>query len=83
MQNIVFLQVSQNQIARQKAEIPTEEMVMRAQVILDNKEQRYLCLLSWISHHCDEWSNCPGCGEMQNQVSEPERDLTLKVFSVG
>jgi len=39
LQNIGFLQVLRKQIARQKAEIPTEQTVTGAQVLVDNKAQ--------------------------------------------
>lgn len=83
LQNTGFLQVSQKQIARQKAEIPAEETAVGAQVILENKAQRYSCLSSWISRLCNGRGAHLGCGEMQHQVPELERDLKLKVFSVG
>lgn len=82
LQNTGFLQVSQKQIARQKAEIPAEETAVGAQVVLENKAQRYSCLSSWISCLCNGRGAHLGCGEMQHQVPELERDLKLKVFSV-
>lgn len=32
---------------------------MGASVSSDNRVQKYLCLLPWISHHCNGWSS-PG-----------------------
>lgn len=83
LQNTGFLQVSKKQIARQKVEIPAEETAVGAQVVLENKAQRYSCLSSCISHLCNGRGAHLGCGEMQHQVPELERDLKLKVFSVG